>query len=285
MILLKALYSLNINPLFINFLLYALAIIIYVVYTQLILIEFSICSDLVILSLVPIKPSQLNNEQQAPNFLNNTNIKRKYLTKKERAEFTVPTELKEILIGLTLGDLFIEKGENAVNARLRFEQSTIHEDYINFLYKLFSRFCNMVPMIKIHAAAKKTGKVYSSIYFSTYSLPCFTEYYNIFYLDGRKIVPQNIGKLLTPSVLAYWLCDDGNWHKVCQYVVLCTHSFTLAEVNLLAEALNKNFDLKCYVNKHTSGGYIIIIPAYSVTKLQGLLKDIMPPMMLYKIGL
>jgi len=56
-------------------------------------------------------------------------------------------------------------------------------------------------------------------------------------------------------------------------------------VNLLADALNKNFDLKCYVNKHTSGGYIIIIPSYSVPKLQTLLAPHMPSMMKHKIGL
>jgi len=67
-------------------------------------------------------------------------------------------------------------------------------------------------------------------------------------------------------------------------VVLSTNSFTLDEVNLLADALNKKWDLKCFVNKHTSG-YIIVIPPYSVPVLQGLLKDVMPKMMMHKIGL
>ena len=100
-----------------------------------------------------------------------------------------------------------------------------------------------------------------------------------------RVVPLNIGELLTPLSLAYWIADDGSRNKVTRYVVLCTHSFTLAEVNLLADALTSKFNLKCYVNKHTSGGFIIIIPSYSVPHLQGLLKDIMPPMMLHKIGL
>ena len=119
----------------------------------------------------------------------------------------------------------------------------------------------------------------------TFSLPCFNELYNLFYVDGKKVVPLNIGELLTVLALVYWICDDGTWDKQQRHVRLCTRSFTLAEVQLLADALNKNFDLKCYVNKHTSGGYIIIIPTYSVPKLQGLLKDLMPPMLLHKIGL
>src|SRR5439155_6719480 len=172
----------------------------------------------------------------------------------------------------------------AVNARLRFEQSIIHEDYINSLYKFFSSYCNRVPMFKIHAADKRTGKVYSSIYFSTYSLPCFNEYYDLFYLDGRKIVPQNIGELLTPQSLAFWIFDDGDWDKANQRVRLSTNAFTLAEVNLLADVLNKNYELKCRVNKHFSG-YIIIIPAYSIPRLRTLLEPHMLPTMRYKIGL
>jgi hypothetical protein len=85
--------------------------------------------------------------------------------------------------------------------------------------------------------------------------------------------------------LAYWICDDGSFHKRDGYVVLCTDSFTKAEVELLANTINEKWDLKCYISKTNNGNYRIIIPSYSVPKLQGLLKDIMPPMMLYKIGL
>src|SRR5439155_3813529 len=119
----------------------------------------------------------------------------------------------------------------------------------------------------------------------TYALPCFLELYNLFYHGGVKVVPLNIGDLLTPLGLAYWLCDDGSWNKQCGYVVLCTESFTSAEVTLLANTLNDKWDLKCYINKTNNGGGRIIIPANSVPILQALLKDIMPPMMLYKIGL
>jgi hypothetical protein len=50
---------------------------------------------------------------------------------------------------------------------------------------------------------KRTDKIYRSVYFNTFSLPCFNYYYELFYLDGLKIVPKNIGDLLTASGLAY----------------------------------------------------------------------------------
>lgn len=81
----------------------------------------------------------------------------------------------------------------------------------------------------------KTGKCYISILFYTYSLPCFNELYDFFYVSGlratqKKVVPAepiNIFDLLTSVSLSYWIADDGSWNKVGKYVTLCTDSFTL----------------------------------------------------------
>ncbi len=90
--------------------------------------------------------------------------------------------------------------------------------------------------------------------------------------------------MLTPLSLGYWIADDGSWNKPGKYTVLCTDSFTLEEVELLIEVLNKKFHLKCY--KCRQGiGYRIIIPSYSIPVLQNLLASHMPPMMRHKIGL
>jgi len=46
---------------------------------------------------------------------------------------------------------------------------------------------------------KKTGNVYETVLFTTYTLPCFTDFCKPFYSSsGEKIVPNNIGDLLTP---------------------------------------------------------------------------------------
>jgi LAGLIDADG DNA endonuclease family len=127
-------------------------------------------------------------------------------------------------------------------------------------------------------------KTYSRIYFLTYTLPCFNDLYLLFYPAGKKIIPANIAELLTPLGLAHLIADDGSWNKKGRYVVLCTDSFTLADVQHLASVLNDKWDLKCYVNKN--GKYHrIIIPCYSILVLQDLLALHIPPMMRHKIGL
>lgn len=204
------------------------------------------------------------------------------LSKEQKAKFTLSGELKEISIGLLLGDLNAQKRN--VSTRLRFGQSTKHKEYLYVLYRLFMNYCLTEPRVYVHATHKVTGMIYSSITFQSLSLPCFNELYDLFYLDGRKRVPSDIGSLLTPLGLAYWICDDGSFDKKGGFVVLCTESFTTVEVEVLINVLNSKFDLKCYKSRK-GDSYRIVITSDSVLHLQGLLKDIMPSMMLYKIGL
>nr|QVG61594.1 hypothetical protein [Rhizoctonia sp.] len=206
-------------------------------------------------------------------------VKLKRLTKAEQEQFVLTEELKAILVGLLLGDLYAEK--LAINARFKFKQSTIHEGYLIHLYELFKTFCPQGPKMDYTTLS---GKVYSSLYFKTYSLPCFGELYNSFYPFGRKIVPLNIGELLTPSSLAYWVADDGSFNQTYRIVILNTQCFSWEEVNLLAEIINNKFKLNCTINK-SRNGFVIRISRNSLKDLQTLLEPLMPPMMLYKIGL
>ena len=108
--------------------------------------------------------------------------------------------------------------------------------------------------------------------------------YDLFYPNGQKVVPANIAELLTPLSLAYWICDDGSFKKSERAVILCTEGFSLKEVQLLVSVLTHKFGIKCTINKAGKGANIRI-STKSLTELQALLKDKMPSMMLYKLGL
>ncbi len=150
-----------------------------------------------------------------------------------------------------MGDLYGNKPH--VNARFLFSQGIVHKDYLLHLYNLFQSYCPQGPIIKNPMPDKRTGKVYSTMYFNTYSLFCFNDLYNLFYPLGKKVIPLNIAELLTPLGLCYWICDDGCFDKTNRAVILCTESFTIEEVNLLASVLTDKFHLKCTVNKRTNG--------------------------------
>jgi len=105
----------------------------------------------------------------------------------------------EILYGLILGDLLISI-KNFENASLRFEQSIIHKEYLVHLFDKFNYLCTSNTSIK--TIERKLSNT-SSVYFTTRQLITITELHTLFYRDGRKIVPFNIGSLITDKSLAY----------------------------------------------------------------------------------
>src|SRR5436190_15807573 len=146
-----------------------------------------------------------------------------YLTKGRRSLFVLPENFKSILVGLILGDLYIFKSAKSVNAGLRFEQGLVHKDYLVHLYDLFktyppepldtmargkeiqwifSPYLFRVDFFEIDRSRGRVvnkvlksknrtigGKNYSSIFFNTSSLPCFTEF--LIY-STKKIIPSNM---------------------------------------------------------------------------------------------
>jgi len=214
---------------------------------------------------------------------NNLNIKTPgLLTQAERKNLLLTSDLKEIMVGLLLGDVHAQKRSR--NTNLFFEQSVLHEDYLFHLYDLFKLYCLSEPKLSVRNPSKVTGKTYSSLRFQTMALPCFNEFYELFFSLGPKDVPLNIKELLTPLSLAYWICDDGTFEKKTQAIILCTECFNSEGVKLLHEVLVEKFKLDCTIYSVATGQRIRILKK-SLSDVQALLKDIMPTMMKHKIGL
>lgn len=88
---------------------------------------------------------------------------------------------------------------------------------------------------------KRTKKVYKAWQFSTKASPEVTYYYEMFYKNGKKIIPKDIEKYITPKTLAYWIMCDG--YKYNKSVALATNGFTITDNQILMEALNRKFGL------------------------------------------
>jgi len=154
--------------------------------------------------------------------------KPKRLKNNEKFAFSIPSDLNEILRGFILGDLHARYRNG--NTSLIFKQGLNHKDYLYHLYELFIKFSPSAPKLSESLPDTRTGKLYSSLTFWTYTLPCFNDIYALFYSSGKKVVPTNIAELLTSRSLSYWIADYGSWNKVTKYVSLSTESFKLEEV-------------------------------------------------------
>ena len=164
---------------------------------------------------------------------------------------------------------------------LRFEQGKIHEEYILHLYKLFEDFCRSEPKYSNRKPDFRTNNVYTRITFQTRSLPCFNEFHQLYFKDGKKVIPSNIEELLTPVPLAYWAMDDGA--KLSSEFLLCTHSFLLSDVELLTKVLKSKFDLDTSVYTNKKGHSSIYIKTSSMDKFRELVSKHFHVSMKYKL--
>src|SRR3990167_3753425 len=185
---------------------------------------------------------------------------------------------REILIGTLLGDAHLEK--NGQYSRLRVDHYEKHKDYIYWLANEFLPF-SLEPR-QVFDFDKRNSKTYSRWHFSTRSLPIFDEFREMFYLNGKKIVPKSISKLLTPLSLAIWYMDDGFRRKDSKGFYLCTSSYTQEEHKVLQEVLFKRFMILTKV--HHQREYLrMFIPSASANTFNGLIKPYVLPDLNYKL--
>lgn len=185
---------------------------------------------------------------------NNINLRLlRFYRKSSKYNLELNAELKEIIIGLMLGDLFAEKINSNSNTRLQFKQSVKNKLYIDHLYSLFKNYCNSEPKIT-SSIDNRLGKkkLNLSIKFWTHSLPCFNQFRQLFYDNsGKKNIPLNLEQIITARSLAYWVMDDG--YKSVNGFYFCTESYTLDENYKLSQILKNQFNLDCGIHKHTNG--------------------------------
>src|SRR5437016_1978930 len=114
---------------------------------------------------------------------------------------------KEVLGGLLLGDGCIERSKNSLGARLKVDQSLEQSEFVLWLYEIFKDFVGTPPRLKQKI---RNYKRYSELVFDTLTHRSFKHFYDLFYPQGKKIVPLNINSLLTPTAFAVWFMSDGS---------------------------------------------------------------------------
>lgn len=168
------------------------------------------------------------------------------MSKLERSKLTLDDHLKQVLIGNLLGDAYMRRFSNKSNTRIIFRQANKNTEYLLHLYNIYKQFVLSPPCI-YQIVDKSSGKTRNNISFATISLPCFNKFFLEFYKDGKKVIPALIHEYLTAVSLAYWIMDDGGYTG--SGLKLYTNAFSLEDLNLLVEALNKNFSISVTIHK------------------------------------
>jgi LAGLIDADG DNA endonuclease family len=207
------------------------------------------------------------------------------LSSAERALITMSNDIKNVLVGILLGDAHIVRRSSTSNSRLVYAQTAVaHKEYFNYVHSLFMPFCakNYIPQLRI-ARDNRTNKTYSAISFTTMQLPCFNVFKDLFYLSNIKKVSDNIYGLLTLRGLAFWIMDDGS----CQGngLHISVYGFSTEDVDKLMFTLQDKFNLKCSIHYNRDKKPRIYIFKESLDKLRLLISPYFVKEMLYKLGL
>lgn len=223
-----------------------------------------------------------NNRGYGPDLIRRFSTNK--LSSKDKKEFELSSYQKNALLGIILGDGCLERGKESWNTRLRVEQLYPNQEkFVRNMHSLLTPMVNMSPGI-LTRKDKRTGLITKSMYFWTMRMPCLNYYFDLFYQDKIKIIPKNIGELLTPVGLAYWIMGDGIYING-RGVVLCTDSYIKEDVELLVEVLSKQFGLSCTLHQRKANQFRIYILKGSVDNLSKIVLPFLIPSMKYKIGL
>lgn len=187
---------------------------------------------------------------------------------------------KDILIGTILGDGYLQKtGEK--NARLRLEHGFRQKEYLFWKVKNLQQFFQGKPkyLERVHPITKRTYHYWRH---QSQALPFLGKLQKIFYRDGKKIIPENIEKLLTPRSVAVWYMDDGYYYERdhCSYIYL--GNVKKEEAELIKDAFMKKFNLttRILVKKK---GFAVYFPPQEVRKLKKIIQDYVLNQFNYKL--
>jgi len=191
-------------------------------------------------------------------------------------------DVLSILIGSLLGDAFAEKHGNGT--RFCFQLEHLNYPYLLWFHNYLSElgYCtNATPEITTRLGKK--GKLIYKSRFRTYTFTSFNWIHDIFYKEGKKIIPQNILDYLSPLALAVWISDDGG--KVSSGLKIATNNFSYDEVNILAKILRDKYNFKVSVVKAGAlNQYNLYISKSSMYNLVEIIKPYLHHSMYYKLN-
>jgi len=187
---------------------------------------------------------------------------------------------KSILLGIILGDGYLQStGKH--NARLRLEHGYQQKEYLFWKTEKLKQLFQGKPVYleRTHPLTKKTYKYWRH---QSQSTPLLGKFRKTFYPDGRKKIPDELEKYLTPLSLAVWYMDDGYYYlrDKCGYLYL--GNVSEKEANIVSSAIIKKFDIQTKV-KQKKKGFAIYFPRTQVEKLKLLIKNHIIDYFNYKI--
>ena len=187
---------------------------------------------------------------------------------------------KQILYGIILGDGYLQK-TGKKNARLRLEHGQKQKEYLLWKVGMFkSLFQGKAKYIeRIHPISKNK---YGYWRHQSQSIPYLGRLQKVFYPQGKKKIPKDLGNYLSLRTLAIWYMDDGYFSKRDRSSYLYLGKITKREAKVVSRVITKLFNIPNAILDKKNKGYVIYFSPRNVKRLKELLKNYILPQFNYK---
>lgn len=196
--------------------------------------------------------------------------------KEIKSNFVLTQEQQAVLLGTLLGDGTLAR--RGREYRLHVKHGGKQLFFVKYKRAIFAPITSM-PVRQFTQKVNQTE--YHFAEFVTLTHPIFSDYYHLFYPEGKKVITPEVCRLTTsPQSLAIWFMDDG----MSEYagVSFNTQCFSLPEVDALRQMLAQTFKLDTS-RKRNKNGWVIYIPKYMLPKFRELIEPYLLPQFLYKL--
>lgn len=186
---------------------------------------------------------------------------------------------KQIIVGTVLGDSSIRRGKTDRYNFLTCQHGPNQEQYALHKAEMLGKgslqtTCKNYTRITPN---KKTGKIYEIVAMRICNNEKLDYFRNIFYVDNKKIISDEVLKYYTPRAMAYHFMDDGGSSR--GIYILSTCGFDQASLKKLRLYLFDKYDIETNLTNDKR----ITIRKKSCKVFGDLIKPYIIESMLYKI--
>lgn len=205
-------------------------------------------------------------------------LKKNGLKSNERTFDNEPTqEQKDVLISLTIGDGCIYKSKGSKNYRMNLAHSVKQKDYFLTKYNQLKSFVEVDYFIETQTHSK-TGKKHTCYKFQTRVHSFYTEMYEKFYANGKKIIPKDFEKIVNEKILAYKYFDDG--YKIRKAYSISMNDYDKKSVKIFQKALKNVFDIQTTLQQNKE---VVYIPVKESEKFRKIISKYATQDLYYKL--
>lgn len=149
---------------------------------------------------------------------------------------------KEVLLGTMLGDSSFKKGKGCINPAIQCAHGIKQKEYCEYKTQIFSNLGAYCKYHKRNTPDKRNGKYYEDYTMYIPANPMLEEWYNLFYPNGKKVIPLELLDTFTEISLAFMFMDDGSKTGEHAYEI-ATNCFSASDITAFRQMLKNKFNL------------------------------------------